>query len=53
MSCLKKAPFVFLFIAIVFLHLEETRGDGLNITPFVALRQEYNDNIFFTDTDET
>jgi len=53
MSCLKKAPFVFLFIVIVFLHLEETRGDGLNITPFVALRQEYNDNIFFTDTDET
>ncbi|MBW2012086.1 MAG: hypothetical protein JRI32_10795 [Deltaproteobacteria bacterium] len=53
MSCLKKAPFVFLFIVIVFLHLEETRGDGLNITPFVALEQEYNDNIFFDDDDET
>lgn len=53
MSFLKKAPFVFLLIVIVFLHLEETRGDELKLTPFVALRQEYNDNIFFTESDET
>ncbi len=53
MSCLKNAYFVFLFIALVFLPLEETRSDGLNLTPFVELRQEYNDNIFLTERDET
>ncbi len=54
MTCLKKVALALSFIALTIVSVNEILADEFKLIPSIAVRGEYNDNIFYTvdDTDD-
>ncbi len=52
MTCLKKGVLAILFVSLTFVYANEIMADEFKLIPSIAVRGEYNDNIFYT-VDET
>ena len=51
MTCLKKIGLAILLVSLAFVYADEIMADEFKLIPSIAVRGEYNDNIFYTVDD--
>ena len=52
MNCMRKVGLAILLVALTFVYASEIMADEFKLIPSLAVRGEYNDNIFYTADDE-
>ena len=52
MNCMRKVGLAILLVALTFAYTSEIMADEFKLIPSLAVRGEYNDNIFYTADDE-
>jgi len=48
----KKVTLVIWFVALTFIYANDIMADEFKLIPSIAVREEFNDNLFFTENDE-